>query len=219
MEGKFKTNITPLIPPSESRCSVTQLDQLFAKATMIAALGGLMNFVAIDFETANHGRDSACSVGLVKVIGGLIVDRVVHLIRPPTRQFMFSYIHGITWNDVAKSPDFGMLWPRLKPLLQGAEFLAAHNASFDKSVLNACCAKHGISAPTLSFQCSMEIARRTWNIFPTKLSDVCHKLRIELNHHEALSDATACAKIVLAANKVLAAKPTIRRRSAESTYP
>jgi DNA polymerase-3 subunit epsilon len=45
----------------------------------------------------------------------------------------------------------------------------------------------------------VQISRRVWNIHPTKLSDVCAKLRIALNHHEALSDAMACAKIVLAA--------------------
>ena len=28
----------------------------------------MSNFVAIDFETADYGRDSACSVGIVKVV-------------------------------------------------------------------------------------------------------------------------------------------------------
>ena len=160
-----------------------------------------MNFVAIDFETANHERDSACAVGLVKVVGGKIVDKAVHLIKPPTREFVFTYIHGLTWNDVAKSADFGKLWPTLEPLLQGAEFLAAHNASFDKGVLHACCASYGILAPPLPFRCSVQISRRTWSIYPTKLPDVCQKLGIDLNHHEALSDAMASAQIVLAANK------------------
>ena len=91
-----------------------------------------MNFVAIDFETANYARDSACAIGLVKVVGGEIVDKAVHLIKPPTREFVFTYIHGLTWNDVATSADFGKLWPTLEPLLEGAEFLAAQNVSFDK---------------------------------------------------------------------------------------
>ena len=102
-----------------------------------------MNFVAIDFETANYQPDSACAVGLVKVVGGEIVDKAVHLIRPPTKQFVFTYVHGLTWKDVAKSDDFGTLWPKLEPFLEGAQFLAAHNASFDKGVLHACCAGYG----------------------------------------------------------------------------
>ena len=160
-----------------------------------------MNFVAIDFETANHQPDSACAIGLVKVVGGQIVDQAACLIRPPTKQFVFTYIHGLTWKDVAQADDFGALWPRLEPLLAGATFFAAHNASFDRSVLRACCASHGLRAPSLPFRCTVQISRRAWNIRPTKLSDVCKKLEIPLNHHEALSDAMACAKIVLAAAK------------------
>jgi DNA polymerase-3 subunit epsilon len=160
-----------------------------------------MNFVAIDFETANYQANSACSVGLVKVMDGEIVDRAVHLIRPPTREFVFTYIHGLTWSDVAKADDFGKLWPSLEQFMQGAKFLVAHNASFDKGVLHACCASYGLQAPSLPFRCTVQISRAAWNIRPTKLSDVCRKLGIALNHHEALSDAMACAQIFLAANK------------------
>jgi DNA polymerase-3 subunit epsilon len=160
-----------------------------------------MNFVAIDFETANYDAHSACSIGLVKVVGGAIVETAVHLIRPPTRQFVFTYIHGLSWKDVAKAMEFGALWPKLALLLEGADFLAAHNASFDKKVLHACCAHHELPAPPHPFRCTVQMARKTWNIRPTKLSDVCRELGIALNHHEALSDAMACARIVLAANE------------------
>ena len=173
-----------------------------------------MNFVAIDFETANYSRDSACSVGLVKVADGKIVDHAVHLIKPPSRDFVFTHIHGLSWTDVAKAGDFATVWSKVRPLLDGAEFLAAHNASFDKSVLNACCATFRVTPPALSFHCSVKVARTTWDIYPTKLSDVCRKLKIELNHHEALSDAMACAKIMLAANQIVAKPRTlVRRRS------
>ena len=160
-----------------------------------------MNFVAIDFETANYRADSACAVGLVKVTDGEIVEKAVHLIRPPTREFVFTYIHGLTWKDVAKAEDFATLWPGIESFFEGAEFLAAHNASFDKGVLHACCASYGLPAPSLPFRCTVQLSRRTWNIRPTKLSDVCQKLGIALNHHEALSDAMACAQIYLAASK------------------
>ncbi len=161
----------------------------------------MTHFVAIDFETANYRSDSACAVGLVKVINGEIVDKAVHLIRPPTREFVFTYIHGLTWKDVAKADDFGTLWPRLEHFMEGAKFLVAHNSSFDKGVLHACCATYGIQAPSLPFHCTVQISRRAWNIRPTKLSDVCQTLGIPLNHHEALSDAMACARIFLAANR------------------
>jgi len=158
-----------------------------------------MNFVAIDFETANYARDSACAVGLVKVVDGVIVDSVAHLIRPPTREFVFTYIHGLTWKHVAGASDFGALWPKLAPWFEGADFLAAHNASFDRGVLNACCATYAIDWPPPTFRCTVTLARRAWNLRPTRLPDVCRHLGISLDHHDALSDAMACAKIVVAA--------------------
>lgn len=158
------------------------------------------SFVALDFETADPGADSACAVGLVKVVDGKITERHVRLIRPPRSMFHFSHIHGIHWTDVKDKPDFGRLWPSLEPVLRGADFIAAHNASFDRRVLAACCAAAGLSMPPLPFVCTVKLAREAWNLRPTKLSDVCAHLKIELNHHEALSDASACARIVLAAH-------------------
>ena len=156
-------------------------------------------FVAIDFETADRGNDSACAVGLVRVVGGQIVGRTHHLIRPPRRRFVFTYVHGITWERVAGEPTFAELWPRLREQLAGAEFLAAHCAPFDRSVLRACCGAAGVPVPALPFECSMRMARAAWDLYPTKLPDVCRHLGIPLRHHDALSDAEACARIVIAA--------------------
>ena len=158
-----------------------------------------MNFVALDFETADQGRDSACAVGIVRVENGRITHREHRLVRPPRRNFMFTYIHGITWEKVSDSPDFADTWKALTPLLKGADFIAAHNASFDRGVLNSCCDAAGIKRPRQSFLCTVKLARRVWGIRPTKLPDVCGHLGIELDHHQALSDAEACARIVIAA--------------------
>jgi DNA polymerase-3 subunit epsilon len=56
-------------------------------------------FMALDFETADRGRDSACAIGLVRVEYGQIIYRASYLIRPPRDIFEFTYIHGIRWND------------------------------------------------------------------------------------------------------------------------
>jgi DNA polymerase-3 subunit epsilon len=156
-------------------------------------------FVAIDFETADNFPDSACAVGLVRVEGLKVVRKEVVLIRPPRRRIIFSYIHGITWEMVAGAPAFAEAWPSLVPLLEGVNFLAAHNASFDRRVLAACCETAGLSAPALPFTCTMQLARRTWGIHPTRLPDVCRRLGIGLMHHDPGSDAEACARIVIAA--------------------
>jgi DNA polymerase-3 subunit epsilon len=163
--------------------------------------GRFPSFLAIDFETASYQRNSACAVGLVRVENLEIVRRASHLIHPPSSKFDFTWLHGIAWEDVLYEPTFENLWPTIEPFFDGVDFLVAHNASFDRSVLRACCAEGGIPVPETPFECTVKWARRVWNIRPTKLSDVCDRLGIPLRHHEAASDSEACARIMMEALK------------------
>jgi DNA polymerase III subunit epsilon len=156
-------------------------------------------FVAIDFETADYGADSACAVGIVRVEGWTVVARESRLIRPPRRYIRFTYLHGITWAHVEGAPIFADVWPQLCPLLDGAKYFVAHNAGFDRGVLDTCCVAARLEPPRLPFVCSMREARRKWGIRPTKLPDVCRHLGLTLKHHDALSDAEAAARIMIAA--------------------
>ena len=158
-------------------------------------------FVAIDFETADYYRDSACAIGIVKARGTKIVHEEVRLIRPPRRTFRFSYIHGITWADVKDQPGFKDTWLSLLPILEDADFLAAHNASFDRSVLNKCCESVRVRPPEQEFVCTLRLARRAWGLYPANLPAVCCSLGLPLDHHDPLSDARACAQIVIRALK------------------
>ena len=97
-----------------------------------------------------------------------------------------------------EQPAFRDVWRVVLPLLDGAGFLAAHNASFDNRVLRSCCESSRLRPPEIGFVCTVALARRTWGIYPTKLPDVCRRLSIPLRHHDALSDAEACARIVIA---------------------
>ena len=157
-------------------------------------------FVAIDFETADNGPDSACAVGLVRVENSQIVRREKVLIRPPRPRIQFTWVHGITWEMVKAEPTFAELWPALLPMLDGAEFLAAHNASFDRRVLNACCETSGLTVPPHPFLCTVHLSRRRWGLHPNNLPSVCRRLGIGLKHHDPISDAEACARIVIAAS-------------------
>lgn len=159
------------------------------------------SFVAIDFETADRGFDSACAVAMVRVEGMEIVECRDKRLRPPRPWFTFTYIHGIKWEDVADQPTFGEAWPELCKMLDGVEHLAAHNAPFDRSVLEACCRLSGHRPPELPFICTMQLARQTWGLRPTRLPDVCRHLRLPLRHHDPASDAEACARIVIAARR------------------
>jgi DNA polymerase-3 subunit epsilon len=45
--------------------------------------------------------------------------------------------------------------------------------------------------------CTVQLARKTWELASNKLPSVCAHLGIELNHHNAASDAEACALIAV----------------------
>lgn len=156
-------------------------------------------FVAIDFETADYGPDSACAVGMIRVEGLKVVHRESVRIRPPRPRMLFTHIHGITWEMVKDAPCFGDAWSRLAPLLEGTSALAAHNAPFDRRVLAACCAAAGLPIPAVPFLCTVQLARRRWGLKPNDLPSVCRRLGIPLIHHDPASDAEACARIVIAA--------------------
>ena len=157
-------------------------------------------FTAIDFETANRDPDSACAIGLVRVEDGRIVRREYRLIRPWTRRFEFTYLHGIAWRHVATARKFADVWPVIAGMCCGVDFVAAHNAPFDEGVLRACCARTGITPVGLRFECTVQMARRALGIYPTGLAVVAKRLGLSLDHHNAASDAAACAQIVLRAH-------------------
>lgn len=156
-------------------------------------------FLAIDFETSDYGRDSVCAVAMVRVKGTTVIERTFSYIRPPRKKFEFTYLHGISWSHVAGALTFKKVWPLLRRRLAGVDFIAAHNAGFDRAVMRACCEQSGLKMPENAFLCTMRLARSIWGIYPTKLPDVCGYLKIPLRHHEPGSDAEACAKIVIAA--------------------
>jgi DNA polymerase-3 subunit epsilon len=160
-----------------------------------------MDFIAIDFETANQRRDSACQLAAVVVRQGKIVEKRQWLIKP--RPFFFSpwniEIHGIRPENVADEPEFGEVWPTMAPYLQ-TDCLVAHNAPFDISVLLECLRTHGHRVPDLAFTCTRLIARAAW---PGRqgygLKPIANWLGVDFRHHDALEDSIACAKILLAA--------------------
>ena len=164
-----------------------------------------LNFTAIDFETANNHAASACSVGLVKVREGRVVDRASWLIRPP-----FGYddmlewntrIHGITAADIVDAPLWADQVDALLDFVDG-DTLAAHNAGFDMGVLSAAQRASALEVPTLSYVCSLRVARKTYHLESYRLPVAAMAAGFEdFAHHDALADAEACAAIIVHAAK------------------
>lgn len=158
-----------------------------------------MKILAIDFETADYGADSACALGIALIENGAITLRTEHLIRPPRRRFVFTYIHGLTWQDVKGAQPFSALVPDLSRYIRECDFIAAHNAAFDRKVLLTCFAKAGVRPPDFKMICTVKLAKRELGFRAASLPVVCYRLGIGLNHHDAMSDANACGEILVRA--------------------
>ncbi len=160
-----------------------------------------MDFTAIDFETANPQRSSACAVGLVVVKNTQIVDSFYSLIRPPTLEFSERHIaiHQITPKHVEHKAPFCDVWPELESRING-NILIAHNAPFDMSVLSNCLAAYAIPSRPLRYACTLSMARKLLPGLPNhRLTTLTHLFGIDLgaDHHNPLSDATACAYLAV----------------------
>lgn len=158
-----------------------------------------MTFTAIDFETATSFHP--CSVGIVTVENGIVVDEFVTLIQPPNNLYnpYTIQVHGIYPSDTARAKNFLQVFPEIQKRLQN-RLVVAHNESFDRNVLAKSMAYYGLDYADLNiayrWECTVKIYKAK-GIKPTKLSDCCREMNIQLHHHEALSDARACAQLFL----------------------
>lgn len=156
-------------------------------------------WVAIDFETATREANSACALGLAVIEGGRVTRTESWLIQPPFNEYEYrnTLIHGITPEDTALAPDFAEVWWELAPIL-GAGPLLAHNAPFDIRVLRALIASYELSTPAYEYVCTVNLARKAFpRLANHKLNTVCDHCGIALMHHDAASDAAACACLAL----------------------
>lgn len=172
-----------------------------------------MDFVAIDFETANHRANSACQLAAVVVRNSQIVDEHCWLIRPPSNQFSrFNIaVHGIRPADVAGAPKMSGIWPELQPIIQ-QQVLVAHNARFDVSVLLSSLGEYNIACHDFDFHCTRALARAAWPGRPRYgLKPLGIWLGLQFKHHDALEDARVCAKIALAVESLMGESATLEK--------
>ncbi|MBS1776390.1 MAG: DNA polymerase III [Bacteroidetes bacterium] len=160
-----------------------------------------MDFITIDFETATSDRDSPCEIGLTFVKDRKIIETKSWLIKPMYEQFDYFniLIHGIRPEHVADKPEFNELWTEIKPLVEN-QFLIAHNAGFDFSVLRRTLQAYQIPFPTLNYSCSYIFSKKVWQGLPAyDLKTLCKVNEISLQHHRAAADSRATAELALKA--------------------
>ncbi|MFM7024106.1 MAG: 3'-5' exonuclease [Flavobacteriales bacterium] len=149
----------------------------------------MFDFTAIDFETANYRGSSICQIGLVRIENGEIVKTVNQLICPPGNYYIpkFIDIHGITPEHTASAPTFEDFWGHIRSLIED-QTLVAHNAVFDCSCLKQVLEFYDLAPVRYNKQC-------TYRIYKKGLAKICAEQNIVLQHHDALSDAMACAEL------------------------
>lgn len=149
-------------------------------------------FTAIDFETAQGKRWSICQVGLVRVENQIITKQLSILVQPPENYYWDRLIdiHGITPDRTRHAPTFDYVWEQIEPYISNQNVVAHNGFSFDFQCLKQSLEYYGLTCPKFSGHC-------TYRIFGEKLSSLCKEHKIPLNHHDALSDARACAELFL----------------------
>lgn len=169
-----------------------------------------MNFTAMDFETANHYPESACSLALVLVRNNKIIDQFYTVINP---QMPFDAqnikVHGITANDVKNAPTMAEVWPKIKKLFQPGMMVAAHNTRFDCNVMEKSLARYDIAAPHYMAIDTLATSKLFEpDLKNHKLDTMSEALDIDLwHHHNALSDSQACAEILIKQNQRFGDEP------------
>jgi len=163
----------------------------------------MRDFAAIDFETANNERSSVCSIGIVVVRDGEIVETFYSLIQPEPNYYNYwcSRVHGLCREDTDVAPVFPKVWAQIEPLIAGLP-LVAHNKPFDESCLKAVFRVYQMDYPDYEFYDTLSASRKVfYYLCNHKLHTVAAECGYQLNnHHHALADAEACAWI---ARKIL----------------
>jgi DNA polymerase-3 subunit epsilon len=161
-----------------------------------------LDFTAVDFETANSYRGSPCSVGLVKVRDGQIVDESSTLIRPPAEFDHFDWfntsVHGIRAEMVADAPPWRQVADWITSYI-GSDVVVCHNAGFDVAVMRSACIADQIPWPSIDFLCTLVLARRAFRLPSYRLPFVAAECDVSLvSHHQARDDARCAALIAVA---------------------
>ena len=160
-----------------------------------------MTFTAIDFETATGYPESACAVGIVTVNDGIITEEYYTLIQPPNNEYWYQNImvHGIKPIETINGKTFDQVFPEIQKRLFGRK-IVAHNEAFDRRVLTKTMKAYGLYYDELEiadmWECTCKIYRKK-GYKPANLKHCSDLNNIQLVHHEALSDARACAKLYL----------------------
>lgn len=160
-----------------------------------------MNFIALDFETANADLSSICQVGLVAFRDGKIAETYTTLVDPDDYfDSMNVSIHGIDEDRVRGAPCFQDVHPKLSSLIAGAVVVC--HTLFDRAALQQASAKYRLTDVTCHWLDTSRVVRRAWSQYAKAgygLGNLTREFGITFSHHDAAEDARATGMILVKA--------------------
>jgi len=158
-----------------------------------------MDFIAIDFETANANY-APCSVGWVVVTDNQVTGDFYALINPEQPFAVYNTaINKITPGETLNAPTFPEIYVLLKHHLTTLP-VVAQNAYVEKSVIEKSVRRYGLNLGPVEYYDTMRLFKHNYpEADRYDLKSACAALGVELvNHHNALDDAAAAAMVMLA---------------------
>lgn len=160
-----------------------------------------MDFITINFETANSERSSPCKIELTIVENDEIVNFQYCLIKPKFNYFepFNTMMHGIAEEDVENESEFPAIWEVIKPLIEN-KFVIFHNAGFHMSVLRHTLELYSIPFPNFQYSCSSIFSKHTWQGIPSyDIETLCSILDIDFINRRDNPVSAAIAEVALIA--------------------
>lgn len=155
-------------------------------------MNSIQSFTTLRVDPAQGARNSICQVGLVWVEAGIVIDAIELLVQPSDNFYLdrFIDIHGSSSAATATAPTCDKVWNKAEPINKNQNVIVHVGFAYDFPVLNKTLEHYQIEVPDYTGRCTYKMCREA-------LDSHCEKYRIDLDHHNSLSDALACAKLFM----------------------
>lgn len=162
----------------------------------------IMDFLAIDVETACADPGSICQLGVAFFHSGLCTRVESRLICPEMDFLSFnSGLHGIRAEHVAGKPTWREIYPELLSWAKSVVF--ASHTLFDRTAMERACWRYSLEvAPIAKWIDTCALARRAWpQLANHKLSTLARHFGMVYRAHDAAEDARVAGEIYLLTTK------------------
>lgn len=169
-------------------------------------------FCVIDIETTGfRTRDAIIEIGVIRVRDG--APRVTTwsaLVRPSVNiPKKIRDLTGITNDMVADAETIDQVLPRVATFV-GEARLVAHNANFDRRILEHNARALGLSFAGNTWVCTMRMAQRAAVGGPYKLGVLAERFDVQPSNHRALADCQTVLGVYRAVRDILGGDVTLR---------